>query len=629
MSAITGIFYRDGRIIPPEMIKKMNDRLSHRGPDGSKVWVKGSVALGHQMLHTTPESLTEELPFEDPDSGLVITADARIDNRSDLAALLEISDSNEVSDSYFILKAYQKWGEKCTKKLLGDFAFAIWDPQKDSLFCARDHMGVKTFCYYVSDNLFLFATEIKALFIKPELKHSLNKLKIALELKLGFADKKATYYRKINNLGPASSLILSKNDIKEQRYWQLDPDSLIILDNDEKYFDTFKKIFFESVKCRLRSAFPIGFELSGGLDSSSIVCTAKKILNENNQDKSILNTFSHIYNDFKESDERYYIKKVTETGEINSNFIESDKISLMEDIEKILWHQDQPYTNSFLPILFNTYKEMRAKNVRIILGGYCGDPVISHGERYFIELLSNYKFNKFWHEIKSSSKRMNVSICHLLLKDVIIPYLSYLIPRRITEFLRRINIIKTNKDFLDSKLSKETQVNDHLNDFSFKHKKLSKAAKEYHYHLITQVTIQDDMDMIDRAVSALSLEHRHPYLDKRLIEFCYAIPSEMKYKNGWDRFVQRNSMEKVLPKEIQWRRGKKDIQEVLITFLSSEKELIEKNISNHNSILDHYVDWKCLKKIYEEFHNGGNIDYLHAYYIWYVILLSLWIDDIC
>lgn len=137
MGAITGIFYRDGRSVKPEQIKEINDKLSHRGLNGSAVWTDGSVALGHQMLHTTPESLHEKLPFEDEDSGLVITADARIDNRKELSEMLGIEDREDVSDSYFILEAYQKWGEKCPDKLLGDFAFAIWDKNKKNYFVLK------------------------------------------------------------------------------------------------------------------------------------------------------------------------------------------------------------------------------------------------------------------------------------------------------------------------------------------------------------------------------------------------------------------------------------------------------------------------------------------------------------
>mgnify|MGYP000875659545 CR=1 FL=1 len=182
MSAITGLFFRDGRLAYSEEIKKMNDLLSHRGPDGSGLWYEGSIALGHQMMHTTPESLYEILPFEHVNSDLVITADARIDNRNELAPLLGLKDVKSVSDSTYILMAYKKWGEKCPDKLLGDFAFAIWDKKNETLFCARDHMGVKPLYYFLSDSVFIFSTEIKALLGFPGVSNKLNELGVAFYL---------------------------------------------------------------------------------------------------------------------------------------------------------------------------------------------------------------------------------------------------------------------------------------------------------------------------------------------------------------------------------------------------------------------------------------------------------------
>ena len=180
MSAITGIFYRNGRDVNLDQINKMNDSLSYRGNDGSGVCLDGSVALGHQMLHTTKESILEKLPFKDENSGIIITADARIDNRDELASTLKLENNSKVPDSLFILKAYQKWGEQCPEKLLGDFAFVIWDNQK--IFCARDHIGVKPFYYYLSNNAFFFASEIKALLTNPEIKYQINKTKDSIFL---------------------------------------------------------------------------------------------------------------------------------------------------------------------------------------------------------------------------------------------------------------------------------------------------------------------------------------------------------------------------------------------------------------------------------------------------------------
>ena len=295
MSAITGIFYRDGRSVPFDQIKKMNDKLSHRGPDGSKVYCEESVALGHQILYTTQESLHESLPFEE--DGLIITADARIDNRNDLSKKLKLQNVEHIPDSYFILKSYQKWGEKCPEELLGDFAFAIWDKNHGNLFCARDHMGVKPFYYFLSDELFCFATEMKALYAIPEITFKLNELKLAYYLMRSNTDKNITFYKDVLFLNKAHSLTINNDNDNLKKFWEIDPEYKIIMNSEEDYIQSFLNIFTEAVKCRLRSAFPIGFELSGGLDSSSVVCVAKKIL-KNNQNFNDIKTFSMIFNKY-------------------------------------------------------------------------------------------------------------------------------------------------------------------------------------------------------------------------------------------------------------------------------------------------------------------------------------------
>ena len=312
MSAITGIFYRDGREVSHNQIKKMNDSLSHRGKDGSEVLVDGSLAFGHQMLHTTQESLHEKLPFKDESSGMVITADARIDNRAELAPLLKLEDNENVPDSAFILEAYKMWGDQCPEKLLGDFAFAVWDPKKEQLFCARDHMGVKPFYYYLSDETFFFATEIKALFCLPEVSHEINELKVAFHLAL-IDDATSTFYEDVLRLGAAHSLTVSTTETKLRMYWKLDPELKIKMDSEDDYIKAFREIFTEAVRSRLRSAFPVGSELSGGLDSSSVTCVAKKILMSSKNSSDKLKTFSFIFKDFPDADERYYINKVIES----------------------------------------------------------------------------------------------------------------------------------------------------------------------------------------------------------------------------------------------------------------------------------------------------------------------------
>jgi len=165
MSAIVGLYRRNGQPADRADLERMAESLAHRGPDAAGLWNNGPVGLGHRMLWTTPESLHEQLPLVNKSEDVVITADARIDNRDELIAALGLSEwpHGEISDSGLILCAYEQWGEGSPKRLLGDFAFAIWDGRSQTLFCTRDHFGVKPFYYHQSAQVFVFASEIKAL----------------------------------------------------------------------------------------------------------------------------------------------------------------------------------------------------------------------------------------------------------------------------------------------------------------------------------------------------------------------------------------------------------------------------------------------------------------------------------
>ena len=384
MSAITGIYDRNDQLVEYNQIKEMNDRLAHRGLNGSQVWVKGSVALGHQMLHTTPESLKENLPFQE--DGVVITADARIDNRRELSEKLNIKDEIEVSDSYFILKSYQKWGENCPEELIGDFAFVIWDEREEKLFCARDHTGVKPFYYYLSEEIFIFATEIKAILTIPTIPNKLNEKKLALFIMRDMLDQELTFYENIKCLPAAHTISLKKNKFSKTNYWKLNPDLNIEMDSEEDYAKAFRDIFTEAVRCRLRSNFPIGSELSGGLDSSSVVCTAKKILIEENTNLDVINTFSRVYDEIPESDERYYIKKVFDNDKIKPTLTIGDNISPLENINNILWHQDQPFYSPHIAIQNSSYQKVSDNGIHVLLSGEGGDQIVSHGGNYIREL---------------------------------------------------------------------------------------------------------------------------------------------------------------------------------------------------------------------------------------------------
>lgn len=271
MSGILGIFNLDGRPVDPQCLKDMWSILSHRGPDGGSVWMDGAIGLGHQMLWTTPESLIEQMPFIKPGPGLAIVADARIDNREELITKLALKNEPATSrtDSQLILSAYEKWGEDCVDRLIGDFAFAIWDGRAQSLFCARDHFGIRPFYYfYKNGSCFLFATEIKSLLTVPIVPRRLNETRVADYLDSFVEDEEITFYQDIKRLPRSQLLRISRTACKFRQYWSLDPKHEIRFSSNEEYAEAFREQFFQAVACRLRSAFPVGASLSGGLDSS-------------------------------------------------------------------------------------------------------------------------------------------------------------------------------------------------------------------------------------------------------------------------------------------------------------------------------------------------------------------------
>ena len=620
MSAITGIFYRDGRSVPFDQIKKMNDKLSHRGPDGSKVYCEESVALGHQILYTTQESLHESLPFEE--DGLIITADARIDNRNDLSKKLKLQNVEHIPDSYFILKSYQKWGEKCPEELLGDFAFAIWDKNHGNLFCARDHMGVKPFYYFLSDELFCFATEMKALYAIPEITFKLNELKLAYYLMRSNTDKNITFYKDVLFLNKAHSLTINNDNDNLKKFWEIDPEYKIIMNSEEDYIQSFLNIFTEAVKCRLRSAFPIGFELSGGLDSSSVVCVAKKIL-KNNQNFNDIKTFSMIFNKFPDVDESYYIKKVIDTGGIKPCFIESSDINPLENILKVFKVQEQPFKTPNMAILRNMYKNMQDNDIRVLLGG--GDEIISHGTNYLNELVAKKTWKTLIYELNAISKNTNRSLFKLIFMYLIIP----IIPTYIKNLLKNYFLLVFHKNSYEDEniLNKDFAMKfdeDYFKTLNYTSiKSILKTAREFHYWVIN--SHEEAWEMQDLNISSFYIEPRYPFLDKRLVEFCYGIPNNMKFKSGWNRYILRISMKNILPEEIQWRTLKNYFNSVLEkNLLLYEKKKLKELLNEKKSLINDYVNLDLLKIAYSNYisecANFREIDNL-----WIVILLHIWI----
>ncbi len=631
MSGILGIYYLNGQTVDPENIQQMVDKLAHRGPDGADIWCSESVGLGHRMLWTTPESLLEKLPMVSEDGNLVITSDCRIDNREELLSRLQMGNCppEKVTDTQLILAAYQEWGEDCPQHLLGDFAFAIWDGREKKLFCARDHFGVKPFYYYASDDIFVFGSEIKAIIPISLVKQELNVNKIADFITSRFEDKTSTFYKQILRLPPAHCITVRKKAIDVSEYWSLDPNNEIILGSDEEYAEAFRNIFTEAVRCRMRSAFTIGSLLSGGLDSSSITCVASKILAE--KSNKPLPTFSAIFDQVKECDERIYQDAVTSQGNFEKHQFHADRVGPLHDFEQVLHHQDEPFCAGNLFLNCGLYNLASQQNIRVILDGFDGDSTVSHGVGHLYELAISGKWLTLIDEAFGNAKNFGVSFPKIIW-FYIWRYSFLLKPiRRIWNSLhhriKRDVINQEQKNDLQDYLNPDFRENIAFEEgLQNKNKSQSgwKTERERHHQLLNWGLAPYVLEIIDKAAAMYGIEPRFPFWDKRLVEFCLALPPKQKFHYGWTRFILRQGMNNILPKEVQWRVGKTMMgYNFRHGFLNFDQEILKQvftDISLNNS---QYLNVGLINKAFKCFTTQDNGK--DGVVLWNTIALTLWL----
>ena len=207
MSGIFGLFNRNSNTIEKDILQRMLNVMSYWGPDEYGTWTDESITIGHTMLWNTPESKYEHLPLYN--EAYVLAMDARIDNRQELLKELDLPDRpvSQMGDSEFILAAYEKWGENCSKYLLGDFAFVIWDRKKKQLFCSRDHIGVKQFYYYLDNEMFIFSNDIKSLMTFELFPKVINDKAIVNQIVYSHLQSDLyTFYKNVYKLPPAHNL---------------------------------------------------------------------------------------------------------------------------------------------------------------------------------------------------------------------------------------------------------------------------------------------------------------------------------------------------------------------------------------------------------------------------------------
>jgi asparagine synthase (glutamine-hydrolysing) len=572
MCGIAGIYSFKGNA-KPEHIKRMADSLRHRGPDdegflsvnselreaypltGSESKVQGpriegfdkpvNLLLGHRRLSIIDLSAAGHQPMCNEDGSLWIIYNGEIYNYLELREELKPlgHQLKSQTDTEVVLHAYEEWGTDCLNRFNGMWAFCIWDSKKKRIFCARDRTGVKPFYYTFNGQRFVFASEIKALLALDDIAPKPNEQILADYLFSGLLDHtEETFFKDIYQLKPGEYLLIEDYKLTIKSYWDIEPKE-VHFSRDEDYAQRFRELFEDSIRLRLRSDVPIGTCLSGGLDSSSIVCLANQLMFDGQTvDPKLIGekqkTFSSCFEDHA-YDEREYIELVLGQTSAEKNYVFPKGEHLHQDLSKLVWYQDEPFGSTSIYAQWEVMKLAKERGVTVLLDGQGGDELLGGYPPAFYHLLYGMvrhgRFGRFLKEVRGFRKY------HARMSETILSHWS---TSRFLKWMGRR--VEWAEESFERKFSR---------NFS-RPSKFENDLDNYLYHCLRSTTLPRLLHYEDRNSTAFSIEARLPFLDFRLVEYIFNLPPEQKIKEGVTKVVLRNAMKGILPEEVRNRYDK-------------------------------------------------------------------------
>ncbi|NOR56822.1 MAG: hypothetical protein GQ531_11540 [Sulfurovum sp.] len=627
MSGIFGVFNRNGKVVEKETVNTMIKATSYWRADEKNTWINGPVVLGHTMLWNTPESKYEHLPLEA--DAYVLTMDARIDNRDELKKELELPDLpvEEIGDSEFILAAYQKWGEDCSKYLLGDFTFVIWDEKKKQLFCTRDHIGIKQFYYFLENGMFVFSNDIKSLMNFGIIPKEINDNAVVNQMVYAHLQSSSyTFYKNVFKLPPAHNLIITHEKVIKKPYWKITNSPKVTYTNIDECAEKLRHLITQSIYDRMRSIYPITSHLSGGIDSSSIAAIASRKLRKNNQ---TLLAFNWLHEPSDKDDPNYYewanSKTIAELEGIEHHYVslnardiydymKNNKISDGDSAQ--FWYE--------VPIR----KHANSKGSRTILSGWGGDDFASYpGASYFSniflegKILELIKAEKHYACSKSQEKCIRRFIGSIY-KWVVIPlvprFLYCYMPRTHCSEIRENATTFIKKEYLSSVKNELNQYFKYNNVLQPQSTIRKSMIADYKFgHLQARIESWSAASKIDR------LEYAYPLLDKRIVEFMMQVPTKFFVHEGKGRYLFRSAMKNIVPEHILWSNTKyerKRVDELSLLL----NQVFEIYTNNYGIKTSKYINTEKLYKAFKELKSfGDNNNEIIDYTVKYLTILLL------
>ena len=617
MSGIAGILNFEQAPVDAADLSALSDGLSVFGPDGSRVVQAGPIGQVYSAFHTNRHSRKESQPLVWP-AGQILTWNGRLDNREDLIAQLHFTCGREdITDATIVMSAHQKWGIDFLAKLIGDFVLSLWDQRNRLLLLARDPFGARQLFFTYNSDRVIWSSCLDSLLEVTKTSLEIDDEYVADYLSL-YQEPRRTPYRGFYAVEPGHAVIVSdRPGINIKRFWTPDPKIQIRYTSDHEYEEQFRCLFSEAVRCRLRADRPVWADVSGGLDSSSIVFVADQILKAGEVEAPRLDTASYVDNNSPTFSDGKYIAHVERERGIAGLHLDISNYSMNfpPPSERFVAF---PSTSLCTPGFHaRLCEEMRMGGARLLLSGLGGDQVLWNSldiSPILADLVAAGKYITFLREIKNWSQILRRPGVNVLWKDGILPFL----PRGIRAKSLPKQIIAP---WFRTEFVKQTHLHERSllppDPFGFK---LPSSRMQSSMLLFIISSISGGQPLQNTPI-----ETTYPFLHRPLVEFLMAIPFDQKLRAFETRSVQRRALHGIVPEEILRRKSKGGIAETICRSMVRERSRIERLFENSSLANRGYVDIENLRSALKQaFHGARN--YLGLLVT--TISLEIWLQSV-
>ncbi len=601
MSAIGAILNFDNKPSNPILLTDFWKRLADRGPDGGDLVIDGAVGLCYRAFHTNRHSRLEKQPLVSR-NGAILVFDGRIDNRGELISDLRDefqSERAEITDVEIVMAAFSRWGEDCLPHLIGEFALILWDPIRQTILLARDHIGARTLYYHRNKDRLICSSELDALVALAGTNLSINEEYIA-----GFLaydpEPELTPFNGFYAVKPFHSISISRDGkSREKRYWSLAEIKQLRYATDRDYEEHFFQYLRDAVRAPLRSDLPVFADLSGGLDSSAIVCVADQLIATGEVSAPRLETVSQVSDSSPTSDERKFIRHVEAQRGQTSHYVKEEDYPLLTSLsvdnasvtfDSLLYCAGQHLAVRDL---------MQMSNARVLLSGIGGDEITCSNPDptpELADLLVTGKFSQLHAGLKAWSAYLRKPYVELLWRNALLTVMPGRVQMK-AKVPARLPIL------FDQKFARRMHLMDRMFMVRDPFGCSSPSARDQALGFWTAVR----GIATGQRQKITKVDLSYPFLYRPLVEFMQAIPHTQRVRVGETRSLLRRSLKNVLPEKILKRKSKGNPREIISRAFAREWPRLQELFDDARICAHGFIDNSALKSTTESFRHGCEI----------------------